>query len=273
MLRRVLALGNDGADVRATVTELALPGSAIVNAQKIAQMAARGRSAAEREELRQEVADLEEWRSGPGVAAVEAAAAMLGTTTDVVAVPCVGGAAVYLHNGTDEGLKAAADVVANAMLHAGGEASLTAACDTGWRHLNAAVLERQCPPCCGVQQKLFCRKAGFCICDAYGKQLQSMREGIYSLIKPRAPAHSPGRAALKDGHWAIYCEGFTQPAADSGDAPMLEDEMMLHIAYMCLAPWRATWHALRLCSPPNTEPPVTMNRLYSEAAIGWMSVL
>ena len=183
----------------------------------------------------------------------------------MVSVPTEMGDAMQYLCARDEDTLDACNAVGDLVLHAGGESAQHSRLDGGWAELNAPIMCAEC----GEEEDTkpearWCRNAGMCLCVGEGRNIAKCRDAFHDLVlKPFAPAHSEQRAMLKDGRYAVSCAG--RAPASLGEDPAnrdVDEEVILHISFMNLPPWRATWMLLERAEPPAGEPPTTERRAY-----------
>ena len=138
--------------------------------------------------------------------------------------------------------------------------------DACFEYFNKPLMLADAPPCMTREaSEDCCRVAGMCLCTKDGRLLSSMRLSLYGeVLKPRAPTDSASRLALKDGFWCLVCTG---SAGDPGLSDVIAKQVVLHISYCLLSPWRMSWSVQEKTSAPVGELPVSADRMYTKATI------
>jgi len=217
-------------------------------------------------ELREDARAMEEYAVNAGardVAQFKAVGPEL--EVEIAAIPTEMGSGMHATLVTGSNQDLAAKLLGDFALHAGGEQSYQGALDRAYATLNKATLDKDAPDVEDppkVSRKCGC--AGMCLCTPVGKALVCMRESFHTVcLKPEAPAHSDARVRLKEGRWCCVLRGVPFPVPEDIE----EDdclEIIWHIAYMVLSPWRPTWHLVRRTDAPAAEPPTSDRRMYTQ---------
>jgi len=267
---RVKAI-HDSVTASAALSDIQQQAGSLDYGAQVARIARCEETQTKLDELREDAQQLVNYEDDAGKLAIAMHAEWLPGTEhhDWVAVPTEHGHAFSV-NAVSQSSTDCASLVADWNLHYGIDKT-PANADSAWKAINRPLMNKAC----GAEaeekpEKDACNKAGMCLCTPVGREIVRFGESFQDVcMKPLARAHSEGRVSLKRGNWAFRFTG--SPMAKYADDPLEEleswdrQEIILHVASMCLSPWLPGWQVLGRSEAPVGDPPATDIRIYTEA--------
>ena len=267
-LRNMLSYADSQMDEMAALTDLTAVGTGLAGALAVQQIDHRIRGSVEVKNLQKDAEELVQFGANASENTVEQFRSKV-LDGHIIPIPSELGSAHEIFQCTDEHDTDIANLIGYNGLHFAGPRSMQSGLDDAWDALNSTFLDADCCPACPKPEKLpkECRDAGMCLCTPAGKELKQLKTSINDeLIKPRAVPNSAARVALKEGRWSLLFEGapLDLDAVDIMD--LAEDaelgEVILHIGYQTLKPWRSSFQVLRRAAAPVGEPKSSDDLLY-----------
>jgi len=275
-MQDTVAQVDDHLNSMGALADLQRQSGSIEGALQVVRMSHSAEANRELDQLHQEALELVRYEEGPGTLVKEQfRAAFPGALQEhidqnIIAVPTEQGTCVNVSFANEVQTNQVASLAADFNSHYGVDRT-PGQLDAAWASTNRALLEKECEVSASpAKHPHKCNDAGMCLCTVDGRQLYSLCESFHTrCTKPIAQPHTQGRTDIKDGMWAFeFIRGAPLAGAvvDAADA-VGQPPIILHVATMCLSPWRPTWQVLeQVYETPFAEPPISLERTYTKAA-------